>query len=208
MISENRSRTSWSDIASIDSPFSIPCLQCRSIRRPSSSFSCTCRHRKVDPLRGGDAHRYPAVDRLLRGDPGDGGVTRYLVDGFLPGEAGGEGVVDEPELGFVTVEALPALDEALVGHGLRGLGDVPELGASASGPAVLPRAAVADEGEAGEPPAFAGAVGLLRPVPPDLLRNGGGVQADPLGDGLEGFAVREPVGDLGPLFQGGMLPMW
>ena len=100
------------------------------------------------------------------------------------------------------------MDEALVGHGLRGLGDVAELGASASVPAVLPRAAIADEGEAGEPPAFAGAVGLLRPVPPYLFGDGGGVQADPLGDGLEGFVVREPVGDLDPLFEGEMLPMW
>ena len=81
-------------------------------------------------------------------------------------------------------------------------------GASASGPAVLPGAAIADEGESGEPPTFAGAVGLLRPVPPDLLRDGGGIQADPLGDGLEGFAVCEAVGDLDPLFEGEVLPMW
>jgi len=175
------------------------------LRLPFLVLGC---HRKVDLLRGGDALRYPAVDRLLGRDPGDGGVPRDLVDGFLPGEAGGEGVVDEPELGFVAVEALPALDEALVCHGLRGLGDVAELRASASGPAVLPRAAVADEGEAGEPPAFAGAVGLLRPVPPYFFGDGGGVQADPLGDGLEGFAVREAVGDFHPLLEGEVFPMW
>ena len=165
-------------------------------------------HGEVGLLRGRDAERHPAVDRLLRGDLGDLGVPGYLVDRLLRGEPGDDGVVDDAELGLVAVDALPALHEPSVRLGLGRPGVVAELGASAFGPAVFPRAVVAYEGEAAEAFAFPGSGGGLRPVPFDLLGNGRGVHADPLGDGPQGLVVGEPMGDLHPLLEGEMLPMW
>ena len=164
-------------------------------------------HGEVDPLRGHESQGDPAVDRLLGGYAGDAGLPRYLIDRPLRGEPRGERVVNGPELLLGAVEPLPALHEPRVGHRLRGPGVVPHLGAPAPRPAVLPRAAVADVGEAGEPPALAGPVGRGDPVPPDLPGDGGGVHAEPLGDRFQRLPVGEPMGDLDPLLEREVLPL-